>query len=42
MYFLYRGIQLAIDLSDRSAKQLMFASFIYIPVVQLAFVFDKI
>lgn len=42
MYFLYRGIQLAIDLTDKSAKQLMFASFIYIPVVQLSFVIDKL
>jgi protoheme IX farnesyltransferase len=27
--------------SDKAAKRLMFASFIYLPVVQLALVFDK-
>lgn len=42
MYFLYCGIQLAIDLKDSSAKRLMFASFIYVPVVQLSLILDKI
>jgi heme o synthase len=42
VYFLYCGIQLCIDISDKSAKRLMFASFIYIPIVQIAFVLDKI
>jgi protoheme IX farnesyltransferase len=42
MYFLLKGIQLATDLSDKSAKQLMFASFIYIPVVFIAYVIDKV
>ncbi|MBK9328585.1 MAG: protoheme IX farnesyltransferase [Sphingobacteriales bacterium] len=42
LYFLVNGIQLATDLSDKSAKKLMFASFIYIPVVFIAFVLDKI
>jgi len=40
--FLYTAIQLCIDLSDKSAKRLMFASFFYIPVVQIALVLDKI
>ncbi len=40
--FLYTAIQLCIDLSDKSAKKLMFASFFYIPIVQIAFVLDKI
>jgi heme o synthase len=42
VYFLYCGIQLCIDISDISAKRLMFASFIYIPIVQIAFVLDRI
>jgi protoheme IX farnesyltransferase len=42
LFFLIQGIQLATDLSDKSAKKLMFASFIYIPVVFIAFVMDKI
>lgn len=40
--FLYTAIQLCIDLSDKSAKKLMFASFFYIPIVQIAFVLDKV
>ena len=40
--FLIQGIQLATDLSDKSARKLMFASFFYIPIVFLAFVFDKL
>lgn len=40
--FLYTAIQLCIDLSDKSAKKLMFASFFYVPIVQIAFVLDKI
>lgn len=42
MYFLTAGIQLATDLTDKSARKLMFASFIYLPVVFLALVLDKI
>ena len=42
LFFLIQGIQLATDLSDKSAKKLMFASFLYIPVVFIAFVADKI
>jgi len=41
-YFLINGIQLATDISDKSARKLMFASFVYIPVVFIAFVLDKI
>ncbi|HQV79146.1 MAG TPA: heme o synthase [Chitinophagales bacterium] len=40
--FLIQGIQLTIDLTDKSAKKLMFASFFYIPIVFIAYVFDKI
>lgn len=42
LFFLLKGIQLATDLSDKSAKKLMFASFIYIPVVFISYVLDKI
>jgi len=42
LYFLKCGIQLAIDLTDKRAKAMMFASFIYVPVVLLALVIDKI
>mgnify|MGYP003824696091 CR=1 FL=1 len=42
LFFLIKGIQLATDISDKSARSLMFASFMYIPVVFIAFVLDKI
>jgi len=42
LFFLIKGIQLATDISDKSARSLMFASFMYIPVVFNAFVLDKI
>ncbi len=42
LYFLKCGIQLIIDLTDKSARTMMFASFIYIPVVLLSIVIDKI
>jgi protoheme IX farnesyltransferase len=41
-FYLMKGIQLAADISDKSARKLMFASFIYLPVVFLALLFDKI
>ncbi|MCO5248873.1 MAG: heme o synthase [Chitinophagales bacterium] len=40
--YLQTAIQLTIDLSVKSAKKLMFASFLYIPIVQIALVLDKI
>ena len=40
--FLVYGIQLATDLTDKSARKLMFASFFYIPLVFIGFVLDKI
>lgn len=42
LFFLRAGVQLTMDLSQRSARNLMFASFAYIPVALLALVFDKI
>jgi len=41
LFFLKSGIELVRDLSDKRAKQLMFASFAYIPVALLALVIDK-
>jgi protoheme IX farnesyltransferase len=41
-FFMLKGFQLAIDLQDSSAKKLMFASFIYLPIVLISFVLDKI
>ena len=41
-FFMLKGFQLAIDLKDSSAKKLMFASFIYLPIVLISFVLDKI
>ena len=40
--YLQSAIQLTIDLSVKSARKLMFASFLYIPIVQIALILDKI
>jgi heme o synthase len=42
LWFLYRAIQFYKDNSDQRARALMFASFIYLPIVYLAFFIDKI
>lgn len=42
LLFLYQGFNLFRKRSIASAKQLMFGSFFYLPVVQLAIYFDKI
>ena len=42
LYFLQCGIRLAIDLTDKSARKLMFASFAYIPIALLALIIDKL
>jgi protoheme IX farnesyltransferase len=42
IFFFVRSIQLIIDLSDKSARKLMFASFIYLPVVFIIMLIDKI
>lgn len=42
LYFLYLAFQLFIKCDIPSARKLMFGSFLYLPVVQLALVFDKI
>ncbi|HAP01467.1 MAG TPA: protoheme IX farnesyltransferase [Bacteroidetes bacterium] len=40
--FLYQSIKLYRDCTVASARQLMFGSFFYLPIVQLALYFDKI
>ncbi len=41
LYFAYTAYQLFVDQAITSARKLMFASFIYLPVVQLVIVLDK-
>ena len=42
IYFLFRSVKLHKSLSVQDGKQLLFASLIYLPVVQLALMFDTI
>ncbi|MEZ5173841.1 MAG: hypothetical protein R2850_10135 [Bacteroidia bacterium] len=42
IYFMVRAIQLYRSLEISDAKKLLYASFIYLPVVQLALLIDKI
>jgi heme o synthase len=42
IYFLYTAIQLYKNETDKAALTVMFASFIYLPVSQIAFLLDKI
>ena len=41
-WFFIKAYQLYFTLEDKSAKALMFASFIYLPIIQFLYVFDKI
>lgn len=41
-FMIWRNGQLLRDCSIPSAKRLMFASFLYLPIIQLALVFDKL
>ncbi len=40
--FTYQALDLYRKLDEKSAKRLMFGSFIYLPLVQIALIFDKI
>ena len=40
--FFYYALKLFINLEDSDAKKLMFASFVYLPIIQFTYVFDKI
>ncbi len=40
--FFYLSYRLFLTLEDKDAKSLMFASFIYLPIIQFVYVFDKI
>ena len=42
VWFFSKAITLFKELTDDSAKKLMFASFIYLPIVQLIYILDKI
>lgn len=42
IWFFSKAVKLYKDLTDESAKKLMYASFIYLPTVQLVFILDKI
>lgn len=42
VFFFNYAYRLYFDLSDKTAKKLMFASFIYLPLLQFLYVFDKI
>ncbi len=42
IWFFSKSVNLYKDLTDESAKKLMYASFIYLPTVQLVFILDKI
>ena len=41
-WFFLKAYKLYYHLDDKSAKALMFASFIYLPIIQFLYVFDKI
>jgi protoheme IX farnesyltransferase len=41
-WFFLKAYKLYLDLDDKSAKALMFASFIYLPIIQFLYVLDKI
>ena len=40
--FFYLAFRLYLTLEDKDAKKLMFASFIYLPIIQFVYVFDRI
>ncbi len=42
LWFLWLTIQLYIKQDDKSAKKLMFASFIYLPIIQFLYVFNQV
>jgi protoheme IX farnesyltransferase len=42
LWFMYYAVKLFFDLQDKSATQLMFASFFYLPIVQIIYLIDKV
>jgi heme o synthase len=42
LWFFLVAYRLYLNLEDRSARALMFASFIYLPIIQFLYVFDKV
>ena len=42
LWFLYKAIVLYKSLDDKDATKLMFASFVYLPVVLIGYLIDKL
>jgi heme o synthase len=42
LWFFLMAYRLYLNLEDKSARALMFASFIYLPIIQFLYVFDKV
>lgn len=42
LWFFLIGYRLYLNLEDKTARTLMFASFIYLPIIQFLYVFDKV
>lgn len=42
IFFFYYAYKLFLNLQDSDARKLMFASFVYLPIIQFTYVFDKI
>ena len=42
LWFMYYAVKLFFDLQDKSATQLMFASFFYLPILQIIYLIDKV
>ena len=42
VFFFYYAYKLFLNLQDSDARKLMFASFVYLPIIQFTYVFDKI
>lgn len=42
VYFVYVAYRLYLDTNEKAAKRLMFASFLYLPLVQILFVLDRL
>ena len=42
IFFFYYAYKLFLNIQDSDARKLMFASFVYLPIIQFTYVFDKI
>jgi len=41
-WFFLLSYKLFLSMDDKDARKLMFASFVYLPIIQFVYVFDKI